>query len=116
MVLAFAECLGTPASRIVVVGDSLHDLSAARAAGAVGVAVLSGPAERAALEPHADHVIAHIGDLPEFLAELEAACVSPCGRMSATARATRVASCGHLAIGECSVCPAPEVLGLDGLR
>ncbi len=67
MVLAFARWLGAPASRIAMVGDSLHDLAAARAAGAVAVAVLSGPADRAALEPHADFVIAHIGDLPDLL-------------------------------------------------
>ncbi len=68
MVLAFAEFLGAAASAIVVVGDSLHDMAAARAAGATAVAVLSGPAERAALEPHADFVIQHIGDLPDLLA------------------------------------------------
>lgn len=73
MVLAFADFLGAPASRVLVVGDTLHDISAARAAGAVSVAVLSGPAERPALEPHADHVIAHIGDLPALLERLEAA-------------------------------------------
>ena len=69
MVLAFAEFLRTAPSRIVVVGNSLHDLAAARAAGAIAVAVLSGPAGRPALEPHADFVIAHIGDLPGLLAE-----------------------------------------------
>ena len=68
MVLAFAKSLGAPPSRIVVVGDSLHDLAAARTAGATAVAVLSGPAEREALEPHADFVIGHIGDLPDLLA------------------------------------------------
>jgi len=73
MVLAFAECLGTSASRVVVVGDSLHDLSAAKAAGSTSVAVLSGPAQRAALAPYADHVIAHIGHLPALLADLETA-------------------------------------------
>ncbi len=70
MVLAFAEQIGASPSKIVVVGDSLHDLAAARAAGATAVAVLSGPAERVALEPHADFVIAHIGELPGLLAEL----------------------------------------------
>jgi phosphoglycolate phosphatase len=73
MVIAFAEHLGTSPAKIVVVGDSLHDLAAARSAGATAVAVLSGPAEREALEPHADFVIAHIGDLPGLLAELAGA-------------------------------------------
>ena len=73
MVLAFAAFLGTPATRVVMVGDSLHDLEAARTAGAVAVAVLSGPADRAALEPHADFVIEHIGDLPGLLSRLQGA-------------------------------------------
>jgi phosphoglycolate phosphatase len=73
MVLAFAEFLGTTPSRIVVVGDSLHDLVAARAAGAAAVAVLSGPAGREDLEPHADFVIDHIGALPGLLANLSGA-------------------------------------------
>lgn len=68
MVLAFADFLGAPPSRIVMVGDSVHDLSAARTAGALAVAVLSGPAERSALERHADYVIDHIGALPGLLA------------------------------------------------
>lgn len=71
MVHAFADWLGAPTSRIALVGDSLHDIAAARAAGAVAVAVLSGPAGRAALEPCADHVIAHIGELPALLERLE---------------------------------------------
>jgi phosphoglycolate phosphatase len=72
MVLAFAKLLEVEASQIAMVGDSLHDLDAARGAGALAIAVLSGPADRAALEPHADFVIAHIGDLPALLARLMA--------------------------------------------
>ena len=72
MVLAFADHLGVATSAIVVVGDSLHDLAAARAAGATAVAVLSGPAEQAALEPHAHFVIEHIGHLPDLLAGIAA--------------------------------------------
>jgi phosphoglycolate phosphatase len=68
MVLAFARFLKAEPSQIVMVGDSLYDLDCARAAGAVAVAVLSGPAERGALEPHADFVVEHIGDLPKLLA------------------------------------------------
>ena len=60
MVLAFARYLGVEPARIAMVGDSLHDLDAARAAGAVAVAVLSGPADRAALEPSADYVVEDI--------------------------------------------------------
>ena len=71
MALAFARFLEADPSQIVMVGDSRHDLDCARAAGAVAVAVLSGPAERGALEPHADFVIDHIGDLPRLLAGLD---------------------------------------------
>jgi phosphoglycolate phosphatase len=53
-----------------MVGDSLHDLECAKAAGAIGVAVLSGPADRGALEPHADFVVEYIGDLPALLARI----------------------------------------------
>src|SRR5271166_2282412 len=62
-----------PLPQIVMVGDSRHDLDCARAAGAIGVAVLSGPADRRSLTPHADFVIETIGDLPELLADLTAA-------------------------------------------
>ena len=72
MVIAFARFLDADPSEVAMVGDSLHDLDAARAAGALAVAVLSGPAERAALEPYADVVIDDIGDLPELLAGLGA--------------------------------------------
>jgi phosphoglycolate phosphatase len=68
MALAFARFLGAEPSQIVMVGDSRHDLDCAKVAGAIAVAVLSGPAERNALEPHADFVIDHIGDLPGLLA------------------------------------------------
>ena len=68
MALAFARFLAAEPSQIVMVGDSRHDLDCARAAGAIAVAVLSGPAARGTLEPHADFVLEHIGDLPSLLA------------------------------------------------
>ena len=64
MVLAFAEHLGVAPDRIAMVGDSVHDMTAARAAGAIAIAVLTGPATRATLEPVADHVIDGIEALP----------------------------------------------------
>jgi len=54
MVEAFARHTGLAAQEIALVGDSTHDLHAARAAGAIAIAVLSGPASREELEPHAD--------------------------------------------------------------
>jgi phosphoglycolate phosphatase len=70
MVLAFARHLGLAPAQVAMVGDSIHDLHAARAAGALAVAVLSGPATRAELAPHADHIVEDIGALPAFFAGL----------------------------------------------
>jgi phosphoglycolate phosphatase len=72
MVLAFARHLGIAPSAVAMVGDSIHDLHAARAAGALAVAVLSGPATREDLAPHADHIVEDISALPAFFAELAA--------------------------------------------
>lgn len=70
MVLAFAASLGVTPDRVALVGDTTHDLRAARAAGAVAIAVLSGPNGREALAPLADHVIDSIADLPVLLPTL----------------------------------------------
>ena len=70
MILAFAAQLGVPPSRVAMVGDTLHDLDCARAAGALGVAVLTGPATREVLAPRADHVIEDIAALPALLTGL----------------------------------------------
>ncbi len=72
MVLAFAASLKVAPSQVAMVGDSHLDLLAARAAGAVAVAVLTGPAQRHELEPFADHVIAGIEDLPSLVDRLAA--------------------------------------------
>lgn len=70
MVLAFARHLGVSPAEVAMVGDSIHDLHAARAAGALAIAVLSGPATREELAPHADHIVADIDALPAFFAGL----------------------------------------------
>jgi phosphoglycolate phosphatase len=70
MVTAFADHLGVAPSRIAMVGDSPYDLIAARAAGAVAIAVLSGPTGRDAhdaMAPLADHVLDSVADLPALL-------------------------------------------------
>lgn len=72
MVLAFAQAIGVEPREVALIGDSTHDLHAARAAGAVAIAVLTGPAPREALEPHADHVVDSIADLPAYLRRLAA--------------------------------------------
>lgn len=65
---AFLARTGLPAPAVAMVGDSLHDLDAGRAAGMRTVAVLTGIADRAALAPHADVVLGHIGELPDWIA------------------------------------------------
>jgi phosphoglycolate phosphatase len=75
MVLGFAAFCGLAPAAVALVGDSLHDLHAARAAGAIAVAVLTGPLREAArpdLEPFADHVIESIADLPVLADSLRA--------------------------------------------
>jgi phosphoglycolate phosphatase len=72
MVLAFARAIGVEPSAVALVGDSVHDMTAARAAGAVGIAVLTGPAPREELAPHADHIVDSIADLPRYLTALKA--------------------------------------------
>jgi len=67
MVLAFAREIGAAPAEIALVGDTLHDLDCARAAGAVAIAVLSGVATREDLAPHADFVIDDIGGLAGLL-------------------------------------------------
>jgi phosphoglycolate phosphatase len=75
MVRGFAEAFGLRPEAIAVVGDTAHDMHCARAAGAVAIAVLTGPfreAARDALEPHADHIIGSIAELPDLVARLRA--------------------------------------------
>ncbi|MEC7760817.1 MAG: HAD family hydrolase [Pseudomonadota bacterium] len=63
MCLAFAEAMGLAPERIAMVGDSLHDLVAARTAGMQAIAVLTGLADEARLAQHADVVLPDIGHL-----------------------------------------------------
>lgn len=80
MLLAFAQGCGLMPAQVAMVGDSLHDLHAGRAAGMICIGVLTGPAPRAALAPHADVVLPDIGALPEWLAD------RPLGRLAASGR------------------------------
>lgn len=65
--LAFARKMSLDASSIAMVGDSTHDLRAARAAGMLAIGVLTGPATRMELAPFADVVLTSIADLPSWL-------------------------------------------------
>jgi len=70
-VLAFAEFAHVAAAEIAVVGDSEHDLVAARAAGATAIGVLSGPVPRERLQPHADVLIPSIANLDGWLCSMK---------------------------------------------
>jgi phosphoglycolate phosphatase len=75
MITAFAQAHGLAAHEIAMVGDTLHDLHAARAAGAGTIAVLSGPrgsAARDELSPFADYVLRSIAELDGLLDSLAA--------------------------------------------
>ncbi len=72
MVTAFAAAIGVAPERVAMVGDSPLDLLAARAAGAVAVAVLTGPARRDDLAGLADHVLDGIEGLPALIDRLSA--------------------------------------------
>ena len=65
MVLAFAEAVGLEPSALAVVGDAVHDLEMAVAAGAgLKVGVLSGTSGREDLEEHADLILDSVADMP----------------------------------------------------
>lgn len=71
MALAFCAATGLAPSAVVMVGDSLHDLHMAQAAGlGLRVAVLTGPATAAQLQDHADLVLQGIHELPARLGAL----------------------------------------------
>ena len=70
MIHAYAEKLGVDVRCVAMVGDTLHDMEAARAAGALAIAVLSGPASREELATRADYVIEDISALPGLMAGL----------------------------------------------
>jgi phosphoglycolate phosphatase len=67
MLAAFAAATGLAPAAVVMVGDTPHDLLAARAAGMRPVAVLTGLAHPADLEPLAEAVLPHVGHLPGWL-------------------------------------------------
>jgi phosphoglycolate phosphatase len=71
-VLAFAQFAGLAPAEIAVVGDTEHDLVAARAAGATAIGVLSGPVPRERLAPHADVLLPSIAKLDDWLSSISA--------------------------------------------
>lgn len=67
MCQAFARSMAIDPQHVAMVGDSLHDLQAGKAAGMRRVGVLTGMAGAAELAPHADVVLRDIGFLPEWV-------------------------------------------------
>lgn len=67
MLLGFADRAGLDPARVVMVGDSTHDLIAGRKAGMATVGVLTGLATEDVLAPHADMILPDIGHLPRIL-------------------------------------------------
>lgn len=63
----FLKATGLAAGRVVMVGDSTHDLQAGRAAGMQTAAVLTGVAAHRDLEPYADIILPDIGHLIDWL-------------------------------------------------
>ena len=70
--LAFATACGLDPSQIAMVGDSVHDLTAAANAGMARVAVLSGVALRDELASHADVVLPDISGLLGWITDQNA--------------------------------------------
>lgn len=64
---AFCALTGLDAGVCAMVGDSLHDLDAGRAAGMLTIGVLTGPAPAEELAPQADVVLPTIADIPGWL-------------------------------------------------
>lgn len=67
MLLAMAQQMGLAPARMLMVGDSTHDLVSGRAAGMATLGVLTGIAEAETLAPHADAVLPDIGHLAGWL-------------------------------------------------
>ena len=61
--LAFARHTGLPPGEIAMVGDSLHDMHAAEAAGMIRIAVTTGAVDRQTLERESDVVLDSMSDL-----------------------------------------------------
>ena len=72
MVLAFADHLGVAPGAIALVGDSVHDIEAARAAGATAIGIARTEAAGLALGTLPDAIVVDLGELNAWLAERSA--------------------------------------------
>lgn len=66
-VLAFAQAVGVPASETAVIGDTVLDHAAARAAGAIAIGVLTGPTPFAIPAPFADALFPSAAEFAAWL-------------------------------------------------
>ena len=70
MVTGFAKSLGIEPNEMMMVGDSTHDLTAARRAHAISIGVTSGLATQSDLQPLADHVLNDVSELPNLVEQI----------------------------------------------
>lgn len=68
MIHGFCKTVDLEPSAVAMIGDSTHDLHAARAAGAYGIGVLTGPAAASDLEGLADLILPDISEILTKLA------------------------------------------------
>ncbi|WP_422072579.1 HAD family hydrolase [Tranquillimonas rosea] len=66
-IAAFCTRTGIAPGRVVMVGDAVHDMKAAQAAGACPVAVLTGTTPESALAPLARVVLPSVASVPDWL-------------------------------------------------
>lgn len=68
MILAFCETVNLRPGQIVMIGDSVTDMGAGKAAGvAATIGVLTGPVPREVLAPHADEILNDISAIPGLI-------------------------------------------------
>lgn len=70
-ILGFCQTMVISPSKVIMVGDSLHDLIAGQTAGCTTIGVLTGLATRDELQPFADVVLENIGEIPSWLDQNE---------------------------------------------
>ncbi len=71
MVNGFCQVIDIGPSEVAVIGDNIHDLQMANAAGAMAVGVLTGTSNHEDLSPFADKIINDIDDLKIILANYD---------------------------------------------
>ena len=65
--IAFCKLLEIPCNQTLMIGDSTHDLRAAKSAGIQSIGVLTGTAVKSDLIPYTTSILRHIGEIPNWL-------------------------------------------------